>query len=268
MNVASKKKRSVGRPPLKSSVAPALESTSPQRTGYRLRGLQGKLIDSIGSAIVNGKYRPGEYLPVDRELCKRYKASRPTIREVIRILEAKGLVQTKQKMGTRVNPSALWSIIDPDVLAWLSVETLTDELLRDLIEVRQLIEPAAARLAAGRATLPEIRNIQAAHSTMCAAAKDMTSYSRADTAFHLSIFAASHNSLLFNLSHIVSGLLRLSFELSQETLNDSDNTVQEDLAEHREVMDAISRGDGSAAEASMLRVVLNGKAGLARRSKR
>lgn len=251
-----------------ANAAPAAQDLPLGKAGYRLRGLQGRLIDSIGSAIVTGEYQPGEYLPADRDLCARYAASRPTIREVIRILEAKGLVQTKQKSGTCVNPSRLWSLVDPDVLGWFTANTLSDELLRDLVELRQIIEPAAAKLAAGRATLPDISGIERAYEAMAAATTDMPAYARADAVFHLSIFAASHNTLLWNLSHVVSGLLRLSFELSQETLNDSDNTVGSDLAEHREVQEAISRGDGVAAEAAMLKVVLNGKAALARRARR
>jgi GntR family transcriptional regulator, galactonate operon transcriptional repressor len=251
-----------------SRAPPANQDLAAERTGYRLRGLQGRLIDSIGSAIVTGQYEPGEYLPADRELCARYEASRPTIREVIRILEAKGLVQTRQKTGTCVNPSRLWSLVDPDVLGWFTVNTLSDDLLRDLVELRQIIEPSAAKFAAGRATLSDISGIEKAYDAMAAATTDMSAYARADAAFHLSIFAASHNALLWNLSHIVSGLLRLSFELSQETLNDSDNTVGSDLVGHRDVLEAISRGDGVDAEAAMLKVVLNGKAALARRSRR
>ena len=144
----------------------------------------------------------------------------------------------------------------------------SDDLLRDLVELRQIIEPSAAKFAAGRATLTDISGIEKAYEAMTAATTDMSSYARADAAFHLSIFVASHNALLWNLSHVVSGLLRLSFELSQETLNDSDNTVGGDLVGHRDVLEAISRGDGADAEAAMLKVVLNGKAALARRSRR
>ena len=115
-----KKNTSKNKPTPQKSITTAAVTHDPVpvRTGYRLRGLQGRLIDSIGSAIVTGQYRPGEYLPADRELCARYTASRPTIREVIRILEAKGLVQTKQKSGTCVNASRLWSLVDADVLGW------------------------------------------------------------------------------------------------------------------------------------------------------
>ena len=251
-----------------AKTAPTTHDLAAARTGYRLRGLQGRLINSIGSAIVTGRYQPGEYLPVDRELCEHYTASRPTIREVIRILEAKGLVQTKQKSGTCVNPSRLWSLVDPDVLGWFTVATLSDELLRDLVELCQIIEPAAAKLAAGRASLADISGIEKAYEAMAAATTRMPAYARADAVFHLSIFAASHNALLWNLSHVVSGVLRLSFELSQETLNGSNNTIARDLAAHREVLKAISRGDGGDAEAAMLKVVFSGKAAFARRARR
>ena len=103
---------------------------------------------------------------------------------------------------------------------------------------------------------------------MAAAVTDLPAYARADAVFHLAVFSASHNALLWNLSHVVSVILKLSFELSQETLNDSDNTVGDDLVGHRTVMEAISRGDGSRAEAAMLKVVLSGKAALARRTRR
>lgn len=235
--------------------------------GYRLRGLQGRLIDALGSAIVTGRYRPGDILPADRDLCERFGASRPTIREAIRILEAKGLVQTRQKSGTCINPPRLWSLVDPDVLGWFTVETLGDELLQDLVELRQVIEPAAARFAAGRATLAEHSAIESAYEEMAGASGDLPAYARADAQFHLAIMAASHNALLSNLSHVVSGLLRLSFELSQETLDDADHTVQADLEAHRHVLEAIRRGDPQEAESRMLQVVLDGKAALGRRAR-
>jgi GntR family galactonate operon transcriptional repressor len=236
----------------------------PGVTGYRLRGIQGRLIRDLGESIVRGLYPPDTLLPREGDLMERYGASRTSVREAIKVLSAKGLVETRQKIGTRVRARDHWNIFDADVLAWHDFNALGEDILKDLIEMRQLVEPPAARFAAGRASLDDVAAIGAACERMRAAMNDMAAYARADVAFHMAVFAASHNLLLERFAYIVANFLQISFRIQQEALDEVDNRVEDDLAIHVGIFEAINRGDAAAAEEGMMRAILDGKTNLQR----
>src|SRR3989442_812151 len=123
---------------------------------YPRQGLHGALVHEIGVRILSGEIEPGEALPTEDELTGDVAASRTVLREAVKVLAAKRLVQSRPKTGTRVRPRSEWNLIDPDVLAWQLEAGPTREFFEDALELRQLIEPAAARLAAHRATDEEI----------------------------------------------------------------------------------------------------------------
>src|SRR5258706_7642553 len=189
-------------------------------------------------------------------------ASRTSLREALKVLAAKGLIEMRQKIGTRVRPHDLWNMFDSDVLAWHHDQGLGEAIFRDLIELRQVTEPAAARLAASRATMGDLRRIGQALQSMQAAVGDLAAYAPADVAFHVAIFAASHNALLARFAHLVADFLQLSFSIQQQALNQRDNRIEDDVGQHLAVFEAINRGDGDAAAAAMLEVILNGKKSL------
>lgn len=233
-------------------------------SGYRISGLQGRVITELGRAIVSGRFAPGELLPREAELMAEFSASRPSFREALKVLAAKGLVEMRQKVGTRVRPRDLWNMFDSDVLAWHLGDgdegsARADTVLRDLIELRQVIEPAAARFAAGRAGMDDLRRMRTALHAMEAAVGDLGAYAKADVTFHIAVFSASHNALLARFAHLVADFLQLSFSIQQEALNERDNRIEDDVGQHRIVFDAINRGDGEAAAQAMLDVILNGK---------
>ena len=120
---------------------------SPTDYGYPRGGLHGQVVHAIGRRILSGAIRPGELLPADPAL----RASRTVLREAIKVLAAKGLVESRPKTGTRVRPPESWNLLDPDVLAWQQEGTPQPVFLRKLTEVRLIIEPAAAERAALRA---------------------------------------------------------------------------------------------------------------------
>ena len=190
------------------------------------------------------------------------EVSRTSIREAMKVLAAKGLVEIRQKTGTRVRPLDLWNVFDADVLRWHLRLGRGELILRDLIELRQAIEPAAARMAAGRANLEDLLRIDHAVCGMRDGVGDLDAYSRADVAFHMAVFGASHNLLFARLSHLVADFLEISFHLQQQALNEDDNRIQDDVEGHQQVFEAIRRGDGNAAAERMLEVVLNGKSSL------
>src|SRR5829696_6445731 len=122
---------------------------------YPRRGAHGETVYEIGRRIVSGELQPGDLLP-EGELIAELDISRTVLREAIKVLGAKGLVEAKPRVGTKVSARNHWRLMDPDILAWQSEAGLDEPFLRNLAEVRYVIEPAAARLAAQRATEEEI----------------------------------------------------------------------------------------------------------------
>lgn len=226
--------------------------------GYSMRGLQGRVIDGVGRQIIGGQYAPGDLLPKEAELTEQFGVSRTSVREGMRVLAAKGLVDIRQKIGTKVRQPENWNVFDSDILRWHSDVGRGDEIMRNLVEVRQIMEPAAARLAAGRASMDDLRRMDDALADMVAMANDREGYAHADVEFHLSVYAASHNVLLRQFGSVVADFMYASFNVQQATASD-DEVFREDAATHAAVFEAINRGNGEKAAEAMLHVVLDGK---------
>src|SRR5215468_7125056 len=169
-----------------------VRETPSRAPGYRLRGIHGRVVNAIGEAIVKGRYRPGTLLPREPELIAKFGVSRTALREALKVLAAKGLVETRQRVGTRVRPPEQWNHFDPEITAWQLADGFRDGFVHDLIEFRQTMEPAAARLAAIRASPEDIADIAAALEAMeeGAARNDPAAYAEADASFHIRIFLA------------------------------------------------------------------------------
>ena len=226
-------------------------------------GVHGTIVLAIGEDIVRGEIKPGERLPRDAELIARFQASRTAIREAMKVLTAKGLIQARQRAGTTVRPRAEWDLLDADVLSWHDPDTISDTLVGDLVELRQFLEPKAARLAAQRATEDDIEAMQAAHQLMARAAHPAEFFA-ADITFHLAVFAGCHNLLIQRLSGIVETVLTLSFRLQTPGLVD----LKEASEAHGRVIDRIRHRDRAGAERAMRAVIGRAKVELRRRRTR
>ena len=112
------------------------------------RGIAQSALDRIGSEIVTGGRPPGARLPSEAELSQLLGISRPSLREALRALSSKGLIDTRTRSGTVVREKEHWDILDPDVLRWCEAAPPDLAFLLDLLEVRVMFEPVAARLAA------------------------------------------------------------------------------------------------------------------------
>lgn len=231
-------------------------------SGYSMRGLQGRVIEALGEDIVRGRYAPGDLLPKEADLIIEYKMSRTSVREAMKVLAAKGLIEIRQKIGTRVRPRDLWNMFDSDVLAWHHQQGFSEAVLRDLIELRQIIEPSAAKLAAGRATMSDLRRIERALVSMTDHARDPEGYAASDVEFHMAVFAASHNVLLQRFGHLVADFLLTSFSIQQQAVSEGGIDLSADAAQHLQVYQAINRGEPDAANRAMLEVILDGKRAL------
>src|SRR5438105_11191947 len=151
---------------------------------YPRRGLHGAVVHEIGVRILRGELRPGDAVQMDDDLSDEPSVSRTVLREAIKVLAAKRLVESRPKTGTRVRPRKDWNLLDPDVLAW-QVEAGADaEFLAQALEVRRMIEPAAGRLAAERATPAQIAALREASDGMAAAGDDLDAFMEPDLRFH------------------------------------------------------------------------------------
>jgi DNA-binding FadR family transcriptional regulator len=214
---------------------------------YPSAALHGQVAHEIGRQIVSGVIREGEFLPREAELSERFSVSRQAVREALKVLAAKGLILSRRRAGTCVTPRAAWNLLDPDVLAWHSPEELAPDFLSDLVELRRLIEPAAARLAAARGVPAKIASIGEALDAMRRAVDEPDAFYAADVDFHIAVFGASGNTLIERLSTILRPLLRSSFRLQGE----AGGSLRHWVPLHEAVYDAIVARDPAAAGTAM-----------------
>ena len=179
-----------------SMYRPLAENGTARPTGPT--GIHAGVVQGIGRRIVRGELAPGEILPEQGEWSRMLGVSRTVVREATKVLAAKGLVESRSKRGTVILPRSEWRLLDPDVLAWLTEAGLDPEFLRSMFEVRKIIEPAAVRLAAERATPEELAAIQSTFEAM-ARADDQATYLDADISYHAMLVAATHNDHLVQL---------------------------------------------------------------------
>jgi DNA-binding FadR family transcriptional regulator len=217
---------------------------------YPRQGLHGALVHDIGVRILGGELEPGEALPTEAELTGDVAASRTVLREAIKVLAAKGLVESRPKTGTRVRLRSDWNLLDPDVLAWQLEAGPPRDFLEHALELRRMIEPGAARLAAERATDEDIEELEQAHAAM-SEAEDLDAWIEPDVRFHAILVRAARNELLERLSAIVSAMLRTLFMVSSRP----PSTFTRALPLHQAIIDAIRAHDPDLAEAATLRLL-------------
>ena len=213
-----------------------------------VKNSHGRTLALLGEAIVSGRHPPGGSIPPEPTLCEEFGVSRTVVREAVKSLVAKGLLSTGPKVGTRVLAAEQWNWFDPDVVAWQSKAGLTREYLRDLQELRRVVEPAAVRMAAERATAEDIAGIEAAYAGMKNAIEFGGDYVRHDLAFHQGLLRACHNRMLVQMSKALGALLRTVFEISTSLLDGPASS----LPMHRAVLDAVIARKPLAAERAAL----------------
>lgn len=181
----------------------------------RKRNLFAHVVEEIGSGIVRGVYRPGEVLPAEGELGRALGASRPVVREAVKSLAAKGLVESRTRTGTRVLAPTHWNLLDLDVLGWRYAAMPRMQFFRELFEIRRMIEPQAAALAAERATEADIAALASAMEDMKVATGDAEI--EADLRFHRGILTGAHNELVVQMGGVIGVGLLTSFRISPES---------------------------------------------------
>ncbi len=210
---------------------------------------------SLGMRIVSGEFSPGDALPIESELCEIYGVSRTTVREAVKGLAAKRLLEVSPKVGTRVLPFADWNLLDRDVLAWRLHAQFDRKIVEDIFEMRLCFEPRAAALAARDGTA-EDHALIARHCADLEAAyaerlPDRVA-SEAALQFHLAVVNASRNGLFVTIGSAIKSALRVSSEMLQRQAA----RPAEDIDLHARVAEAILARQQLPAAAAMEALLL------------
>lgn len=202
----------------------------------------------LGREIVRGLHPPGAQLPNAEEMCVRFQVSRTALREAYSLLSAKALIAARPKTGTRVRPREEWNLFDPDVLAWHMQSEPTAAFIGDLFVLRQMVEPAAAALAAQSNARATVDRIAWAFARMERYKDGANELIEADLDFHMSILGATDNPFLTALGGLIHASLQCAFRYSWEgaaRIHDSR------LRQHGDILDAIRAGAPNAAREAM-----------------
>jgi len=249
------RKRSVAEPRgefaaagLSSPVTPLRARTRILQQGRIARKVHDFLADQIGTEIVQGVHPPGAVLPSEEALRQHYGVSRTALREAFRVLGAKGLIASRPKIGARVRPKIDWNMLDPDVLAWHLQVAPTEEFVGGLFQLRGMVEPQAAALAATFRDAERMARISTAYDDMGRFKDGSGDLIMADLQFHQAILEATGNYFVGAFGSLIHAALICTFELGWEGAA----TIQDHrLQQHKAVLDAIRDRDAVRARTCM-----------------
>lgn len=219
--------------------------------GVRAKRLHDTLADRLGVEIVTGVYSPGDILENEIQASERLHVSRSAYREAVRMLSAKGLVESRPKTGTRVSPRKRWNLLDPQVLAWMFEGEVSRDFLRDLFELRMVVEPAAAELAALRRDADDLSRMGHALEEMGRYGLTRPEGQAADQRFHNAILEATRNEPLITLSSTIAAAVSWTTIYKQRNRE----LPRDPLPDHRAIYLAIANADPVAAKAAMTELV-------------
>ena len=217
----------------------------------KARRIHASIARDLGVAIVTGVHQPGDTLPGEIECAESLHVSRSAYREAVRMLAAKGLVESRPKAGTQVSPRSRWNLLDPEVLEWMFEGEPSEAFVRSLFELRLIVEPAAAALAAERRTGRELSALGHALGEMARHGLTTAEGRAADQAFHHLILEATRNEPLTTLSSSIAAAVGWTTIFKQRKRR----LPRDPLPDHQLLYDAIAEGDADAARAAMAELV-------------
>ena len=221
------------------------------------KGFHGHVMGDLGRSIVGGVYAENSILPRDGELQQYYGVSRTVMREALKTLAAKGMVQPKAKIGTRVLSRQSWNLFDPDILQWhAAVGAVDAKFLFSLSEMRLALEPEAAALAALRRSDDQVVEIYSWVDKMgepTVSGQDFVDY---DLRFHVTVAEASQNPFMRSISALIEVALAATFRVSSPIPNTKQHKLT--VQRHRAIAEAIEMGNSEAARQAMRKVIQEG----------
>jgi DNA-binding FadR family transcriptional regulator len=215
------------------------------------RRIHGVIARTLGIAIVSGQHQPGDVLNNEIDASEQLNVSRSAYREAMRILAAKGLVESRPKTGTRVSPRSRWNLLDPEVLAWSFASEPSEAFIRQLYELRMIVEPAAAAMAAERRDDVQLERMRAALVLMQSETLATEAGRAADRDFHDTVLEATGNAPLFTLSSGIGAAVRWTTIFKQRERQ----LPRDPMPDHWKVFDAIAAGRSDHAREAMERLV-------------
>ncbi|MBO9669137.1 MAG: FadR family transcriptional regulator [Sphingobium sp.] len=209
------------------------------------------LARQLGIAILSGQYRPGDAWDGEIERSDALGVSRTAYREAMRILTAKGLLESRPKAGTHITARNRWNLLDPDILEWMFAGKPDERFIHDLFELRRVIEPAAAEFAAVRHDAADLARMDAGLAGMRKYGLATAEGQWADQEFHMAILAAARNEALSSLVMSVAAAVRWTTRFKQEH-----NALPRDpLPEHEALRDAVASRKPARARRAMEELV-------------
>lgn len=209
--------------------------------------LSAQIAGELGRRIVAGTYGEGALIEDETNLAERYRVSRTAVRDAVKILSGKGLLEARRGIGTVVKPRHEWGLLDNDVLAWHQAAAPSRDFLRQLMEVRQVFEPMAAFWAARRASQSQVDNILVACRRMAEEKGAIEDFVAADAAFHRAILHSTGNAFMSAVEGVVFSALLASIQVTNRDPRDN----KESVPFHRDVAEAIVARDAEGARQGM-----------------
>lgn len=229
---------------------PSAPRPGPRARNKALR-LHGTIARKLGISIVSGRVKPGDLLDGEIASSEQFAVSRTAYREAVRILAAKGLVDARPKVGTRINARSKWHLLDPDVLDWIFESEPDRELLESMFELRHVVESAAAGLAAQRRSAAHLKAMRAALTGMATHTLATEAGRQADLDFHTALLNATGNPFIISLTNGVSAAIRTTTIFKQRT-----HPLRRDpIPDHRRVLEAIAARKAGQAQRAMSELI-------------
>jgi len=229
-----------------TGLPPAIESPA------RALRIHGSIARLLGISIVSGKFKPGDLLDGEISSSERFAVSRTAYREAVRILAAKGLVDARPKVGTRINPKSKWNLLDPEVLVWTFESEPDPDLLNSLFELRNVVESAAAGFAATRRSAAHLKAMRGALRGMATHTLATEAGRQADLDFHTTLLNATDNPFIISLTSGVSAAINATTVFKQR----KGPLRRDPMPDHMRVFEAIAAKDPGKAQQAMSELIV------------
>ncbi len=207
-----------------------------------------RAVEELGRRIAGDVYLPGQAIPMEQELAASLGVSRTTLRDAVKVLSGKGLLRTARRYGTRVRPVSEWNLLDADLIGWHdAMHPRLARIYAETTELRSIIEPQSAALAALRAKPEQIARIEEGANGLRTDELGLQELFDADLLFHTAILEATGNAIMGQLRSLIAVTLRVSFEYG---IGSPKNRILDQSA-HLAVARAIAARDAQAAHDAM-----------------
>ncbi|WP_432452946.1 MULTISPECIES: FadR/GntR family transcriptional regulator [unclassified Agarivorans] len=223
------------------------------------RSLHLQVAREVAKSILSGALAQHSIIPSEMELCEQFAVSRTALREAIKHLSSKGLLESRPKIGTRVRAREHWNMLDPQLLSWMSGLGMQQQAMDEFIALRQAIEPQAAALAAKNATSQQRSALTEAFLQMSAVAKkqDWSEWVEADLRFHRLIYLATGNCFFIPFANVLQVMYVHYFKYASQ----DGHTC---MPEHTAIYQSIMAGDAEQARQANLALLALGPQQLAK----